>query len=77
MNPMFAPLMAESMAGLPPTVLYASRNEVLLDDSIFYHRRLQEDGVEVGKTMSNKTLTGYLLEDSIHKKVTRETFHYD
>ena len=45
LNPYFAPLMAQSFAGLPETLIYVGFHDILRDDSIFYDNQLQKEGV--------------------------------
>jgi acetyl esterase/lipase len=46
-NPEVSPLLSRSFTGFPPTALYASKDEVLHDDSVTFAARLTEDGVPV------------------------------
>jgi acetyl esterase len=45
--PYVSPLRAESLAGLPRTLLICAEIDPLLDDSIEYARRLEQAGVPV------------------------------
>ena len=47
LNPYFAPLLAESFVGLPPTIIYAAQHDILRDDSFYYAKQLREAGIPV------------------------------
>jgi acetyl esterase len=46
-NPYVSPLRAESLVGLPRTLLICAEIDPLLDDGIEYARRLEHEGVRV------------------------------
>ncbi|XP_059155772.1 arylacetamide deacetylase-like [Physella acuta] len=52
-NPLFSPLMAPDLSGLPPAYVHACEFDVLRDDALLYARRLLDAGVMV------KTHIGY------------------
>ena len=46
-NPYFAPLMADSLEGLPEAYIFSAQYDVMRDDSFWYAERLRKDKVKV------------------------------
>ncbi|GAU89747.1 hypothetical protein RvY_02258 [Ramazzottius varieornatus] len=53
LDPYLCPLMAETMKGLPPTLVLISEYDVLKDDALAYVDRLKADGVETAVSVTN------------------------
>ena len=47
LDPRFSPLLAESLAGLPPTIIYVGEHDILRDDSLMFERALKKANVPV------------------------------
>ena len=47
MNPLFSPLIADDLTGLPSAYIVTAEHDVLRDDGFLYARRLQQAGVKV------------------------------
>lgn len=43
-NPLISPLFGDT-TGLPPTLIHVSNNEIVLSDSVDWHRKLKQEGV--------------------------------
>lgn len=56
LNPEFAPLVSNNLAGLPPAYIYTSHGDVLRDDGVLYAQKLKAAKVEVQHTHS---ITGF------------------
>ncbi|XP_059164228.1 esterase LipI-like [Physella acuta] len=46
-NPLFSPLMAPDLSGLPPAYIHVCEFDILRDDGLMYARRLKDAGVSV------------------------------
>lgn len=47
LNPYFAPLVANNLAGLPPTYIYTAHCDILRDEGVLYAQKLKAAGVQV------------------------------
>lgn len=59
-NPLAAPMMADSHAGLPPAYIAVAQNDPLRDDGVDYAARLQAEGVPVVLDRGTGLIHGYL-----------------
>ena len=57
-----SPLRADSLAGLPPTLLFTAGNDPLCDEGQAYGRRLGEEGVPVLALHASDQMHGVLLQ---------------
>ncbi|MBN2046875.1 MAG: alpha/beta hydrolase [Anaerolineaceae bacterium] len=59
-NPYVSPLLAESLAGLPPATILTAEFDVLRDEGEAYAKRLQAAGVEAAVIRANGLTHGFL-----------------
>ena len=60
-DPSASPLLAESLAGLPPAVIVTAGNDPLRDDGVRYAERLEEAGVGVRHLSYPGTIHSFML----------------
>jgi acetyl esterase len=60
-DPSASPLLAESLAGLPPAVIVTAGNDPLRDDGVRYAERLKEAGVGVRHLSYPGTIHSFML----------------
>jgi acetyl esterase len=60
-NPYASPLLAESLAGLPPALILLPECDVLHDEGVQYARRLEQAGVPVDLRVHEGMLHGWLV----------------
>lgn len=61
-NPYICPLRAESLANLPPAIIYTAENDPLRDEGELYAKRLNEAGVEASLTRYDGLMHGYIMQ---------------
>jgi acetyl esterase/lipase len=59
-NPYASPLLAESLAGLPPALIVVAECDVLHDEGELYAERLRQDGVSVSLVRYEGMLHGFI-----------------
>ncbi len=60
-SPLAAPLLAETLEGLPPAFVAVAENDILRDSGLAYARRLEQSGVPVTLDQGEGLIHGYLL----------------
>lgn len=58
-EPDVSPLKYDSVQGLPPAIVIAAENDVLLDEGKAYAEKLKQDGVEVQYELIPGVIHGY------------------
>ncbi|MCR6671346.1 MAG: alpha/beta hydrolase [Devosia ginsengisoli] len=60
-SPLAAPLLADTLEGMPPAFVAVAENDILRDSGLAYARRLEQSGVPVTLDQGEGLIHGYLL----------------
>lgn len=69
-NPYASPLLAESLAGLPPALIVTAAVDVLRDDGLAYASRLEKAGVPVERLCCEGMVHGFLRRLNVFDQAT-------
>ncbi|MEZ6057757.1 MAG: alpha/beta hydrolase [Planctomycetaceae bacterium] len=69
-NPLASPLLAPSLAGLPPAQIVIAEHDVLRDDGLHYANRLEEFGVPVERLYCPGMIHGFLRRLNVFDHAT-------
>lgn len=72
-NPYVSPLLHQDVSGLPPAVIVAAENDVLLDEGAAYRDRLKESGVNVEYSIIPGSVHGYFSNMAVFAEETKTT----
>lgn len=68
-----SPLLLEDVSALPPAVIIAAENDVLLDEGKQYSEKLQQAGVEVKYMQIDGSIHGFFSNMAVFAEETRAT----
>lgn len=68
-----SPLLCEDVSALPPAIIVAAENDVLLDEGAQYRDKLKDAGVKVEYTVLPGSIHGYFSNMAVFADETKET----
>jgi acetyl esterase len=71
--PYVSPLLCENVSALPPAMIVAAENDVLVDEGVQYHDKLKEAGVTVDYVQIDGTVHGYFSNMALFADETKTT----
>ena len=74
-NVYVSPLLYENVSVLPPAIIIAAENDVLLDEGVQYRDKLRKAGVEVEYTLLEGSVHGYFSNMAVFANETKRTVH--
>ncbi|MEV9641421.1 alpha/beta hydrolase [Mammaliicoccus sciuri] len=72
-HPKISPLLHENLSNLPPTIIIAAENDVLVDEGVQYRDKLQEAGVTVEYLQLDGSIHGYFSNMAVFAEETKTT----
>lgn len=72
-HPHVSPLLHDDVSNLPPAIIVAAENDVLLDDGSSYRDKLQQAGVNVTYTALEGSIHGYFSNMTLFGEETKHT----
>lgn len=72
-NHYVSPLLLEDVSALPPAVIIAAENDVLLDEGKQYSEKLQQAGVEVKYIQIDGSIHGFFSNMAVFAEETKAT----
>lgn len=72
-DPLVSPLLYKNVSALPPAIIVAAENDVLLDEGVQYRDRLKEAGVPVDYVQIEGSVHGYFSNMALFADETKTT----
>ncbi|MFC5589024.1 alpha/beta hydrolase [Sporosarcina soli] len=72
-DPLVSPLLHKNVSALPPAIIVAAENDVLLDEGVQYRDRLKEAGVPVDYVQIEGSVHGYFSNMALFADETKTT----
>lgn len=72
-NPYVSPLLLENVSALPPAIIVAAENDVLVDEGMQYRDKLKEAGVPVDYVQIEGSIHGYFSNMALFADETKTT----